>query len=141
MDPGQGLGRSAGGDVEAHILPTAKVREACQIPGTSARTAWLCRDKKKALRSADVPTAASAAVEHADQVWAFAKEFVEGMRAYTTRCPSTASRCTIRLALLPERAGGDLHRWISPQFISTNELESARSDSEQAAYGELRSLG
>lgn len=63
------------------------------------------------------------------------------MRAYTTRCPSTASRCTIRLALLPERAGGDLHRWISPQFISTNELESARSDSGQAAYGELRSLG
>ena len=31
--------------VEAHILPTARVREACGIPGTSVRTAFLCRDK------------------------------------------------------------------------------------------------
>ena len=49
--------------IEAHILPTAEVREACGIPGTSRRTAWLCRDKpamKEALRSAGVPTAASA---------------------------------------------------------------------------------
>src|SRR5215472_9177968 len=31
--------------IEAHTLPTAQVREACTIPGTSVRTAWLCRDK------------------------------------------------------------------------------------------------
>ena len=30
--------------VEAHIMSTAQVREACTIPGTSVRTAWLCRD-------------------------------------------------------------------------------------------------
>ena len=40
--------------VEAHVLPAARVREACQIPGTSVHTAWLCRDKpamKDALRA------------------------------------------------------------------------------------------
>src|SRR4051794_28877251 len=62
--------------IEAHTLPVAQVRESCTIPGTSVRTAWLCRDKpsmKDALREAGVPTAASAAVSTADEVWAFAK--------------------------------------------------------------------
>ena len=48
--------------VEAHIMPTAKVREAAGIPGTSVKTAWLCRDKpamKEALRQAGVPCAQS----------------------------------------------------------------------------------
>jgi hypothetical protein len=48
--------------VEAHILPVARVREACGIPGTTVRTAWLCRDKpamKQALREAGVPCARS----------------------------------------------------------------------------------
>ncbi len=48
--------------VEAHILPTARVREALGIPGTSVRTAYLCRDKpamKEALRAAGVATARS----------------------------------------------------------------------------------
>ena len=52
--------------VEAHIMPTAKVREACGIPGTSVQTAWLCRDKpsmKEALRAAGVPCAQSSSVE------------------------------------------------------------------------------
>ena len=31
--------------IEAHTLAAAEVRERCTIPGTSARTAWLCRDK------------------------------------------------------------------------------------------------
>ena len=31
--------------IEAHIMPTARVREAAGIPGTSVRTAYLCRDK------------------------------------------------------------------------------------------------
>lgn len=48
--------------VEAHILPVANVREALGIPGTSVRTAYLCRDKpamKDALRAAGVETARS----------------------------------------------------------------------------------
>ncbi len=52
--------------VEAHIMPTAKVREACGIPGTSVQTAWLCRDKpsmKEALRAAGVPCAQSSSIE------------------------------------------------------------------------------
>jgi formate-dependent phosphoribosylglycinamide formyltransferase (GAR transformylase) len=63
--------------VEAHILATAQVREACTIPGTSVRTAWLCRDKpsmKQVLREAGVPTAASAAVGSAAEARAFAEQ-------------------------------------------------------------------
>lgn len=60
--------------VEAHILPVARVREAAGIPGTSVRTAWLCRDKpsmKAALRAAGVPCAQSAAVDNIDALRAF----------------------------------------------------------------------
>ena len=52
--------------VEAHIMPTAKVRELTGIPGTSVNTAWLCRDKpamKEALRNAGVPCAQSMRAE------------------------------------------------------------------------------
>ena len=62
--------------VEAHTMAAAQVREACTIPGTSVRTAWLCRDKpsmKEALRSAGVPTAVSAAVDSAAQAHTFAE--------------------------------------------------------------------
>src|SRR5215203_4804629 len=60
--------------IEAHTLAAAQVRENCTIPGTSVRTAWLCRDKpsmKEALRAAGVPTAASAAVHTAAEVYDF----------------------------------------------------------------------
>ncbi len=63
--------------VEAHILPAAHVREACSIPGTSVRTAFLCRDKpamKQALRDADVPCARSTGATSADEVRAFAAD-------------------------------------------------------------------
>jgi len=63
--------------IEAHIMSTAQVREACTIPGTSVHTAWLCRDKpsmKEALRAVGVPTAASAAVSSAAQAQAFGAE-------------------------------------------------------------------
>ena len=63
--------------IETHTLPIAEVREARSIPGTSYRTAWLCRDKpsmKEALREAGVPTAASMAADTAAQVHAFAEE-------------------------------------------------------------------
>lgn len=61
--------------VEAHILPAAVVREAAGIPGTSAHTAWLCRDKpamKDALRVAGVPCAQSTRAETASDARAFA---------------------------------------------------------------------
>ncbi len=63
--------------VEAHILPVAHVREACSIPGTSVRTAFLCRDKpamKEALRAADVPCARSTGATSAEDVRTFAAE-------------------------------------------------------------------
>jgi carbamoylphosphate synthase large subunit len=63
--------------IEAHTMATARVREACGIPGTSVRTAWLCRDKpsmKQALREAGVPTAASAAAGSAAEAVAFTEQ-------------------------------------------------------------------
>ena len=62
--------------VEAHIMPTAHVREACDIPGTSTRTAWLCRDKpamKEALREAGIPTAQSTGASSAEEAHEFAE--------------------------------------------------------------------
>ena len=63
--------------VEAHILPVAKVREACGIPGTTVRTAFLCRDKpamKDALREADVPTAQSIGSGDPAEIQTFAEK-------------------------------------------------------------------
>jgi hypothetical protein len=63
--------------IEAHVMPAARVREACGIPGTSTRTAFLCRDKpamKEALRKAGVPCAASAGVDSAEEARDFAAE-------------------------------------------------------------------
>jgi formate-dependent phosphoribosylglycinamide formyltransferase (GAR transformylase) len=62
--------------IEAHTMAAAQVREACHIPGTSVRTAWLCRDKpsmKQVLREAGVPTAASTAADSAAEVYDFAE--------------------------------------------------------------------
>jgi formate-dependent phosphoribosylglycinamide formyltransferase (GAR transformylase) len=61
--------------VEAHIMPAAKVREASGIPGTSVRTAWLCRDKpsmKEALRAAGIPCAQSTSVDRLEEALHFA---------------------------------------------------------------------
>ena len=63
--------------IEAHVLPVARVREACTIPGTSVRTAYLCRDKpemKRVLRNAGVPCARSDAVDSAAAARAFVEE-------------------------------------------------------------------
>jgi len=62
--------------VEAHILPTARVREACGIPGTTVRTAFLCRDKpamKQVLREAGIPCAQSTGADSAAEAQAFAE--------------------------------------------------------------------
>ena len=62
--------------VEAHIMATARVREARGIPGTSVQTSYLCRDKpamKEALRQAGIPCAQSIGTDDADEVRAFAE--------------------------------------------------------------------
>lgn len=61
--------------IEAHVLPAARVREATGIPGTSVRTAYLCRDKpvmKDALRAAGIPVAQSIGTDDPKEVRAFA---------------------------------------------------------------------
>lgn len=63
--------------VEAHILPVAHVREACTIPGTTTRTAWLCRDKpamKEVLREAGVACAQSTGASSPEEVRAFVEK-------------------------------------------------------------------
>ena len=62
--------------VEAHIMAAASVREATGIPGTSVRTAYLCRDKpamKEALREAGIPCAMSTRADNP----AITREFVK----------------------------------------------------------------
>src|SRR6266536_4819843 len=62
--------------IEAHTMAAAQVREACTIPGTSVRTAWLCRDKpsmKEVLRAAGVPCAQSIGTGSPDEIRAFAR--------------------------------------------------------------------
>lgn len=61
--------------VEAHIQAAAKVRAACTIPGTTERTAFLCRDKpamKEALRAAGVATARSLGTSSPEEARQFA---------------------------------------------------------------------
>lgn len=63
--------------VEAHILPIAKVREACSIPGLSVHTCFLCRDKpamKEALRNHDVPCAQSIGSGNSELIRTFARD-------------------------------------------------------------------
>jgi formate-dependent phosphoribosylglycinamide formyltransferase (GAR transformylase) len=62
--------------VEAHIMPAAHVREAAGIPGTSTRTAYLCRDKpamKEVLRAGGVPCAESMGSASPEEIRAFAE--------------------------------------------------------------------
>ena len=62
--------------VEAHVMPAAHVREACDIPGTTTRTAFLCRDKpamKEVLREAGVPCAQSTGATSTEEVREFAE--------------------------------------------------------------------
>ena len=61
--------------IEAHIMAAATVREATGIPGTSTKTAFLCRDKpamKEALRAAGVPCAQSARARTPEEARKFA---------------------------------------------------------------------
>jgi formate-dependent phosphoribosylglycinamide formyltransferase (GAR transformylase) len=171
--------------IEAHTLPAAQVREACTIPGTSARTAWLCRDKpsmKEALRAAGVPTAASAGASTAAEVVAFAEqvgypvilkprsgagaldtmraddpaglqhalglfggqgvasiaveEFVEGHEGfYDTITINGQVAVDFVSHYYPNVLEAMRTRWISPQFVATNRIDTAPE------YAELRDMG
>ena len=171
--------------VEAHIMSTAQVREACTIPGTSVHTAWLCRDKpsmKEALRAAGVPTAASAGVSSSSEAHAFAaevgfplivkprsgagasgtvrvdsdgaldsalgvfggqgvdsiavEEFIEGHEGfYDTIAVDGGVAVDFASHYFPNVLEAMRTRWISPEFISTNRLDSAPE------YAELREMG
>lgn len=171
--------------IEAHTLATAQVREACTIPGTSVRTAWLCRDKpsmKQVLREAGVPTAASTAVGSAAEALAFAEqvgfplilkprsgagaagtiraenaagleralgifggqgvesiaveEFVEGHEGfYDTITIDGQVALDFASHYYPNVLEAMRTRWISPQFISTNRIDTAPE------YAELREMG
>lgn len=63
--------------IEAHILPTAAVREATGIPGLSVKAAVLCRDKpqmKEHLRAHGIPCAASDGIDSVDAAVAFVRQ-------------------------------------------------------------------
>jgi carbamoylphosphate synthase large subunit len=63
--------------VEAHIMAAARVREATGIPGTSVRSAYLCRDKpamKEELRRAGIPCAMSTRANHPETARDFARQ-------------------------------------------------------------------
>ena len=63
--------------IEAHVMAAAKVREACGIPGISARTAYLCRDKpamKETLRQAGIACARSTRADSAATARDFARQ-------------------------------------------------------------------
>jgi formate-dependent phosphoribosylglycinamide formyltransferase (GAR transformylase) len=171
--------------IEAHTLPVAQVRENCTIPGTSTRTAWLCRDKpsmKDALRAAGVPTAASIGADNAAQVRAFAdavgyplilkprsgagaldttrvdgdselaaalglfggqgvesiavEEFVEGHEGfYDTLSVDGHPALDFVSHYYPNVLDAMRARWISPQFISTNRVDTVED------YQQLREMG
>lgn len=97
--------------VEAHILPAARVREACTIPGTSVQTAFLCRDKpamKEALRKAGIPCAQSDGVSSPEE----AREF--------------AQRVGFPLILKPRSSAGAAGTW---RVDNLDELESVMTPS------------
>jgi Carbamoyl-phosphate synthase L chain, ATP binding domain len=171
--------------IESHTMAAAQVRENCSIPGTSVRTAWLCRDKpsmKEVLRAAGVPTAASTAASTAEEVRSFAREvgypiilkprsgagaldttrvdddagldaalglfgaqqvdsiaveeFVEGHEGfYDTLSVDGVPALDFVSHYFPNVLEAMRTRWISPQFVATNRIDSV------ADYQELRNLG
>ncbi len=169
--------------IESHQLPAAHVREARNIPGSSVRTTWLCRDKpsmKEVLREAGVPTAASTAVHNVGEAHAFAEavgyplilkpraaagalgttrvnsaeelegalyafgdadsiameEFIEGHEGFYDTITVEGDPVHEWIThYYPNVLDAMRHRWISPQFITTNRIDSS------PFYREVRELG
>jgi carbamoylphosphate synthase large subunit len=171
--------------VEAHIMAAARAREACTIPGTSTRTAWLCRDKpsmKEVLRQGGIPCAQSTGTASPDEVRDFARrvgyplilkprdaagasgtfradddgsleraisaarvdrgaavaveEFIEGHEGfYDTLAIDGHVAMDFATHYFPNVLEAMRTRWISPQFITTNRIDSAPH------YQEVREMG
>jgi hypothetical protein len=168
--------------IEAHIMPIARVREVAGIPGTSVRTAHLCRDKpamKEALRAGGVPCARSIGASQVPEVRAFVEEvgypvvlkpraaagasgairvdsdaeleqalrgfgdqsiaveeYIEGHEAfYDTLTIGGEIAHDFISHYYPNVLEAMRTRWISPQFIATNRIDSAPS------YVEVKALG
>jgi hypothetical protein len=161
--------------VEAHVLAAAQVREELGIPGTSVRTAFLCRDKpamKEVLREGGVSCARSIGSDSPDEIRAFAREvgyplivkpraaagasathrisdhrdlewamstagvghgghvaveeFVEGHEAfYDTITIGGSVAHEFITHYYPNVLEAMRERWISPQFITTNRIDTA----------------
>jgi formate-dependent phosphoribosylglycinamide formyltransferase (GAR transformylase) len=171
--------------IESHTMAAAYAREACGIPGTSVRTAYLCRDKpamKEALREAGIRTAQSTGASTSAEVREFVatvgypiilkpraaagasgtqrvdsdaeldralaglgasgatdiavEEFVEGHEGfYDTISVDGHPVYDFISHYYPNVLEAMRERWISPQFISTNRIDSADD------YAEVRELG
>ncbi len=171
--------------IEAHIMPTARVREACTIPGISVHTSHLCRDKptmKEVLRGADVPCAQSLGSGDRKEILEFAsrvgfpliikprsgagasgthrtdnleqlhqaldqsavgrggnvavEEFIEGHEGfYDTITVNGHVVLEFITHYYPNVLEAMRHRWISPQFVTTNQVDSS------SHYNEVKSLG
>jgi hypothetical protein len=103
--------------VEAHVMVTARVREAATIPGLSAKAAYLCRDKptmKAFLRERGVPTAAARPAQRVEEALELAAEVGfplivkprDGAGASGTTIVRDAGALHMRFAQLPR--GGSL---------------------------------
>ncbi|MCA8968315.1 MAG: ATPase [Planctomycetes bacterium] len=171
--------------VEAHVEPTAAVREACDIPGISKQTAFLCRDKpamKAALREAGIPCAQTIGTGDFAEAKEFAasvgypvcvkprdaagasgthrcndeeelvralevsgvgrgaqvgiEEWIEGHEGfYDTICADGEILHDFACHYFPGVLEAMRTRWISPQIVLTNRLDSAPD------YAEVRELG
>ncbi len=171
--------------VEAHILPAAHVREALSIPGTSTKTAFLCRDKpamKEVLRAGGIPCAASLGSSSRQEIRDFAEgvgyplilkppagagaagtvrvddgdeleaalddlgvdagatiaveEFIEGHEGfYDTITIDGEIAHDFISHYYPNVLEAMRERWISPQFIATNRVDTAED------YEEVKEMG
>jgi hypothetical protein len=124
--------------VEAQILPVARVREAAGIPGTSVRTAWLCRDKpsmKQALRAALPANGLGATPDESGSI--AIEEFIEGHEGFLdTICVDGEVRREFISHYYPNVLEAMRERWISPQIVATNRIEPRRTSSTSIASGQ-----
>jgi hypothetical protein len=171
--------------IEAHVMAAARVREACEIPGTTVKTTFLCRDKpamKEALRAEGIPCAQSVGSDDVAEIREFAgrvgyplivkprdaagasgtircddareleaalqsfgvgggrsvavEEFIEGHEGFWDTI-TTGGRVIHEFMChyYPNVLEAMRHRWISPQFIATNRIDSA------AGYDDVKVMG
>ena len=171
--------------IEAHVLPAAHVREALQIPGTSTKTAFLCRDKpamKEVLREGGIPCAQSIGSSSRQEIREFAdavgfplilkppaaagaagtvrvddggeleaalnelgvddgatiavEEFIEGHEGFYDTITIDGELAHDFIShYYPNVLEAMRERWISPQFIATNRVDTAED------YAEVKEMG